>query len=75
MYAIRSYYANDYYRIDTTEPLPLKLQLLREFLPDAGTMPQGVAAAWLGRIENEARLLLDWNDPADVYAHCLCQPL
>jgi len=67
--------ANDYYRIDTTEPLPLKLQLLREFLPETGVLPRGAAARWLGRIETEARILLDWNDPADVYAHCLCQPL
>jgi len=67
--------ANDYYRIDTSEPLPLKLQLLREFLPETGVLPQGIAGQWLGRIEAEARVLLDWNDPADVYAHCLCQPL
>jgi protease-4 len=67
--------ASDYYRIDTAEPLPLKLQLLREFMPEAGLLPRGSTAGWLARLEDEARLLLDWNDPSDVYAHCLCQPL
>ncbi len=67
---------SDYHRIDTTEPLPLKLQMLRELLPAEASLPRNVVAGlWLTRLQEDARQLLSWNDPANLYAHCLCQPL
>lgn len=64
---------SDYHRIEASEPLPLRLQLLKEFLPEASA-GNGVAP-WVSRLMREADALLDWNDPANLYAHCLCEPL
>ena len=64
---------SDYHRIEASEPLPLRLQLLREILPEASA-GNGVAP-WVSRLMREADALLNWNDPANLYAHCLCEPL
>lgn len=64
---------SDYHRVEASEPLPLRLQLLKEFLPDARAS-SGVAP-WVSRVIQEADQLLNWNDPANLYAHCLCEPL
>jgi len=64
---------SSYHRIDAAEPLPLRLQLLKEFLPEAGV--GGGLAPWATRVMREADLWLNWNDPANLYAHCLCEAL
>lgn len=67
---------SQYHRVDVHEPLPLKLQLLQELLPELGTLPAGsVGARWLTQLRRQARELWLWNDPAHLYSHCLCGPL
>jgi len=60
-----------YHRIEASEPLPLRLQLLRELLPELRV--QGRLAPWVDRIMRDADFVLSWNDPASLYVHCLCQ--
>jgi len=64
----------EYHRIEASESIPLRLLLLRELLPEGRSSTGGVAP-WIDRVVHEADLLLNWNDPASLYAHCLCEPL
>ena len=65
-----------YRRIDAQPSLPFKLQLLQDMLPVAAVAPRtGLAAQWLTRLQGEVGALLSWNDPDQLYAHCLCAPL
>ena len=67
---------SEYHRIDAHRPLPFKLQLLRELMPEMVGVTQGsVAAQWLTQLQAQARAAVSWNDPAHIYSHCLCDPL
>lgn len=66
---------SNYHRVDALDALPLRLRLLNKLLPEIDGRAQGTAGAWLARFEAQAGLLLNWNDPANLYAHCLCEPL
>lgn len=67
---------SEYRRIDAQQPLPFKIQLLEEMLSVTPTTPRsGLAAQWLTRLQDEAAALFSWNDPDQLYAHCLCAPL
>ncbi|QID16437.1 signal peptide peptidase SppA [Nitrogeniibacter mangrovi] len=65
----------DYHRIDATESLPLQLQLLKIVLPEARAIRPTAADAWLSALDAQVRQWASWNDPAHLYAHCLCQPM
>lgn len=66
---------SEYHRIDADTPLPLRLQLLQQLMPDLAQPSGSMGGQWLAQLRRDALELVSWNDPDHLYAHCQCAPL
>ncbi|TVT51083.1 MAG: signal peptide peptidase SppA [Denitromonas halophila] len=66
---------SSYHRVEASMPLPLRLQLLQQLVPELSPASGAVGGQWLAQLRRDALEMLSWNDPDHLYAHCQCAPL